>query len=387
MNFIFLSPQFPPNYYLFCQGLKNRGVNVLGLSDVPYESLSDELKANLTDYYQVRSLEKYDDVYRAVAHYIHKYGRIHQLNAHNEHWLALEAHLRTDFNIQGIQADILSDVKNKSAMKQRFRQAGCAVVEGAVVESHEQAHDFVNKFGYPLVAKPDTGVGASGTHFINNHGELEHFLQIKGDGRYFFEEFVEGDIYTCDGMVDYQGNPLFFMSSTYSTGVMNIVNQDLDMFYYYLKETPEDIVEEGHKLIREYGLQMQFFHFEFFRRHKDNKLITLEVNMRPPGGRSMDMFNFATDMNLYDEWANALCHNQLTQAFGIRYYCAYVGRKSRFQYQLSHEDVLQRYGNIMRFHGEVPNVFSRAMGQYSYIFCTPDKDELLHICHDILCHA
>ena len=386
MNFIFLSPQFPPNYYLFCEGLKKRGVKVLGLSDTPLESLSPNLTANMTDYYQVPSLEKYEDVYRGVAHFIHKHGRIHQINAHNEHWLELEAHLRTDFNIPGINQSMLPDVKNKSDMKRRFRQAGCNVVEGATVDTNEQAYDFVNKFEYPIVAKPDKGVGASGTYRLTNHGDLEEFLRVRGEDTFFFEEFIEGDIYTCDGMVDYNGKPLFMMSSTYSTGVMDIVNKDLDMYYYYQKDTPEDIVAEGMKLLQEYDLRMQFFHFEFFRRHKDGKLITLEVNMRPPGGRSMDMFNFATDMNLYDEWANVLCHNSLTQPFSINYYCAYVGRKSRYQYLRSHEDVMQQYGHLMRYQGEVPQVFSRAMGQHCYILCTPDKDEMLGVCNAILEH-
>lgn len=387
MNFVFLSPQFPPNYYLFCEGLKKRGVNVIGLSDAPFESLSKNLVNNLSDYYQVKSLENYEEVYRAIGHFIHKYGRIHQINAHNEHWLELEAHLRTDFNIPGINQAILPDVKYKSDMKRRFRQAGCAVVEGATVETEQQARDFIDKYGYPAVAKPDKGVGASGTYRLMNHGDLEEFLRSRPDGTFFFEEFIEGDIFTCDGMVDYNGNPLFFMSSTYSTGVMDIVNKDLDMYYYYLKETPEDIMEQGRKLVKEYDLRMQFFHFEFFRRYKDNKLITLEVNMRPPGGRSMDMFNFATDMNLYDEWANVLCHNELTRPFGINYYCAYAGRKDRYQYKLSHEEIMQRYGNVMRFQGEVPQVFSRAMGQYCYIFSCEDKDEMLSICNAIIEHA
>lgn len=131
---------------------------------------------------------------------------------------------------------------------------------------------------------------------------------------------------------------------------------------------------------------MQFFHFEFFRRYKDNKIIALEVNMRPPGGRSMDMFNFATNMNLYDEWANVLCHNQLTKSFNIDYYCAYVGRKGHFNYKISHDEVMEKYQHMMRYNGEVPPIFSRAMGEYCYIFCTSDKNEMLAACEAMIEH-
>ena len=67
VNFVYMSPQFPKNFYHFCEGLKNNGVTVLGLGDTPYEELSQELKASLTEYYKVDSLENYDEVYRACA--------------------------------------------------------------------------------------------------------------------------------------------------------------------------------------------------------------------------------------------------------------------------------------------------------------------------------
>ena len=66
-NFIFISPNFPTNYWQFCRELKNNGMNVLGIGDQPYDELKPELKASLNEYYKVGSLENYDEVYRAVA--------------------------------------------------------------------------------------------------------------------------------------------------------------------------------------------------------------------------------------------------------------------------------------------------------------------------------
>ena len=50
MNFIFISPHFPESYWLFCQGLKNNGVNVLAIADTPYNSLSTNLKNSINDF-------------------------------------------------------------------------------------------------------------------------------------------------------------------------------------------------------------------------------------------------------------------------------------------------------------------------------------------------
>ena len=38
-NFIFISPNFPTNYWQFCRELKNNGMNVLGIGDQPYDCL------------------------------------------------------------------------------------------------------------------------------------------------------------------------------------------------------------------------------------------------------------------------------------------------------------------------------------------------------------
>ena len=52
-NFIFISPAFPGNYENFCIALKANGVNVLGIGDTPYDSLSSRLRGTLTEYYRV----------------------------------------------------------------------------------------------------------------------------------------------------------------------------------------------------------------------------------------------------------------------------------------------------------------------------------------------
>ena len=88
-NFIFISPNFPTNYWQFCRELKNDGMNVLGIGDQPYDELKPELKDSLNEYYKVGSLENYDEVYRAVAFFAFKYGRIDWLESNNEYWLCL----------------------------------------------------------------------------------------------------------------------------------------------------------------------------------------------------------------------------------------------------------------------------------------------------------
>ena len=134
-NFVFISPNFPTNYWLFCNRLKENGMNVLGIGDCPYDDLTYDLKASLNEYYKVSSLENYDEVYRAVAFYIHKYGRIDWLESNNEYWLERDASLRKDFNIlSGFHPEDMPAVKFKSKMKEKYQLAGIPVARYHLVD-------------------------------------------------------------------------------------------------------------------------------------------------------------------------------------------------------------------------------------------------------------
>ena len=167
-NTIFISPNFPTNYWQFCRELRDDGMNVLGIGDQPFEELSWELKDCLTEYYRVDTLEDYEAVYRGVAFFIHKYGRIHWLESNNEYWLERDARLRTDFHItSGFQLEDIPRIKYKSKMKEYYAKAGIPAARWHLVEGKEDCLAFIQEVGYPVVVKPDNGVGASDTHKLS----------------------------------------------------------------------------------------------------------------------------------------------------------------------------------------------------------------------------
>mgnify|MGYP003262595827 FL=1 len=147
-NFVFLSPNFPTNYWQFCRELKNNGLNVLGIGDQPYDELSSQLKDSLNEYYKVSSLENYDEVYRAVAFFIFRYGRIDWLESNNEYWLERDARLRTDFHIEsGFQAADMDRIKYKSRMKAYYERAGIPVARYHIVDDFDGCRAFIETVG------------------------------------------------------------------------------------------------------------------------------------------------------------------------------------------------------------------------------------------------
>ncbi len=379
MNFVFLSPHFPPNYYQFCVHLHQLGVNVLGLADEPYDLLRPELKNVLTEYYRVNDMHNYDELMRALGYFIHRYGRIDRIDSQNEYWLETEAQLRTDFNIPGIKNDAITRVKRKSQMKQTFIKSGVPVARGRVVTSITDARRLIKEIGFPVVAKPDIGVGAAKTYKIHSDSELEEFFAEKPTVEYIMEEFVDGRICTFDGLTDRQGTPVFFTSHEYSQGIMETVNADELIYYYSLREIPADLEELGRRTLKAFDVRERFFHFEFFRLPESQQLVALEVNIRPPGGMTTDMFNYANDLDVYREWAQIIVHNRFTATYNRPYHCGYVGRKYNRQYVHTHKEILANYAAMIVHHEEISGVFSTALGDYGYLVRSPDLDDIIEI--------
>ena len=185
-NFIFISPNFPTNYWQFCRELKNNGLNVLGIGDQPYDELMPQLHESLNEYYKVDSLENYNDVYRAVAFFTFKYGRIDYIESNNEYWLETDARLRTDFNIHtGFQAEDLPRIKYKSEMKKYYIRAGIPVARWHMADSIGSCLDFIREVKYPVIVKPDNGVGASHTYKLDNDTALVNFFASKACARIY----------------------------------------------------------------------------------------------------------------------------------------------------------------------------------------------------------
>ena len=380
MNFVFLSPHFPPNYYQFAVALKNQGVTVLGLADENYDSLCAELKSSLTEYYRVDDMHDYNGLVRALGYFTHRYGKLDRIDSHSEYWLETEARLRTDFNIAGIRINQIDRIKRKSRMRDAFVRAGIKVARGKVVDDLKDALKFVKEAGYPLVAKPDIGVGAASTYKIHNETELKAFFDTKPPVDYLLEEFIKGRICTFDGLTDREGKPVFMNSLEYSAGVMETVLDDSLIYYYSLRDIPADLEALGRRVLDAFEVHERFFHFEFFREEATGDLIALEVNMRPPGGLTTDMFNYSCDIDIYNAWASIIAGKGFPYPdYEHKYYCCYVGRKFNRDYFHPEPEIFAAYGDRICHHEPISGIFSRALGDYGYIVRSPELDEVLEV--------
>lgn len=382
MNFVYFSPNFPTYGWKFCHYLKENGVTVLGIGDAPYDGLEPGLKDALTEYYRVENLQDYDQIYRACACLTSHHGKIDRLQSNNEFWLISDAKLRTDFNIEGMKYPDIMDHKQKSRMKKFFEKAGVPVAKWCLPQTFGEAKEFTDKNGFPVVVKPDDGVGACDTYTLHNESEMADFFAQKPDVSYIMEQFVDGHVETFDGVTGHDGGIIFCASQIYHQSLMDTVVNDDCIMYHSEPDMAEDIREAGEKIVRAYGICDTFFHFEFFRT-PDNRIVALEVNMRPPGGMITEIYQASHDLDVYKVWADVLVSGRSEQDTRPKRFAGYASRKFRFNYALSHDEIMARHGNRIMEHMPVEGITARAMGDYVYLIYADTRDELMRVIDDI----
>lgn len=104
--------------------------------------------------------------------------------------------------------------------------------------------------------------------------------------------------------------------------------------------------------------------------------MALEVNMRPPGGLTTDMFNYANDIDIYREWANVVVNNRFDASYSRPYHCCYIGRKSHRHYAHELPQILARFGHCICHHEAIHSIFRAAIGDYGYLVRSPELDEV-----------
>ena len=395
-NAVFISPNFPTNYWQFCRALKENGLNVLGIGDQPYDQLAPQVRESLTEYYWVDSLENNEAVYRAVAYFIHKYGRIDWLESNNEYWLERDAWLRTQFHItSGFQEEDIDRIKYKSKMKAYYAKAGIPACRWHMVDDLKGCMSFVQEVGWPVVVKPDNGVGASDTHKLESEADLRRFLA----GRrtwipYIMEEFVHAEVNSYDAIIDSKGNPIFETGNVTPMSIMDIVNQQDNSIYYIVKTLAPDVQKAGRAAVKAWGVKSRFVHFEFFRLTRDQgslgkkgDVVALEVNMRPCGGFTPDMINFAHSTNVYQIWADMIAFDHSETPVGDHAFCAFAGRRDGKDFALSDSELMRKYYPAMRMVERIPDALADAMGNRMYVAVFPTKEKLAAFYRDALAEA
>ena len=188
------------------------------------------------------------------------------------------------------------------------------------------------------------------------------------------EEFVNGDLRSYDAIIDSKGEPVFESMTVWPVQVMDAVEDQADLNYYTAAELPAGLRKAGRATVKAFGVKSRFVHLEFFRLRETKKglgkkgdFAGLEVNMRPAGGYTPDMMNFAHSIDVYQIWADMVtADKRIFPESGDDQFCVYAGRRDIYQYVHTHEEIMEKYGSVMMMQEEMPEMMVPQMGNRMY---------------------
>ncbi len=277
-------------------------------------------------------------------------------------------------------------------MKKYYEKVGIPVARYHLVDTVKKCQDFIKTVGYPVIVKPDNGVGASHTYKLENDTDLNAFFEEKEeDVSYIMEEFINAEINSYDAIIDSHGEPIFETGNCTPISIMDSVNYGDDAIFYIEKNLAEDTKKAGRDTVKSFGVKSRFVHFEFFRLLADHEgigkkgtIMALEVNMRPCGGFTPDMINFARETDVYKIWADMVAFDHTDKEIGGYHYCGFAGLRDYKDYVLTHEDILAKYGDHLKMTTRLPDALSAAMGNIIYMATFDTKEELDTFFKDLL---
>ena len=316
MNVIFVEPFFPANQRQFVRALAEAGATVIGIGEYDVGSFDDDLRNWLHHYERVSSVTDVEAMTRAVR-WVQDKLWVDRMEATIEAHIMPAAQVREACTIPGTSVRTAWLCRDKPSMKEALRAAGVPTAASAGVSTPAQAHEFAERVGFPLILKPRSGAGASGTVRVDSSDELARALAGFA-GSVAVEEFVEGhegfyDTIAVDGRValdfvsHYFPNVLEAMRTRWISPQFVSTNR-VDSVADYA-----ELRSMGARVIEALGIGTSATHMEWFFGPKGLRFS--EIGCRPPGVGAWDLYSAGNDLDLYRAWADAIVHGGTAAGF------------------------------------------------------------------------
>lgn len=353
MHIVFIEPCFPTNQKRFVRALHQAGARVTGIGERPEGALDDELRQGMIHYERVGSVVDAGAL-TGVVRRIHETLPVDRLEATVEAHMLAAAQVREALGIPGVSLRTTFLCRDKPAMKEVLREAGVPCAASVGTGDREEARAFAAETGYPLVVKPRSGAGASGTHHVDGPEALERALDAAGVGRggqVAIEEFVEGhegfyDTITIGGSVahefvsHYYPNVLEAMRTRWISPQIVTTNRVASAPAY------QEVLELGRDVIRALGIDTSATHMEWFFGPKGLKFS--EIGCRPPGVSMWDLYAAGNEIDIYHEWALAVLYGRTGRPASRAYAAGMIALRPDGDGLISGyegvEEIRQRYG-------------------------------------------
>jgi len=342
---LMISPGYPAEMALFTRGLAQAGAEVIGLGDQAQSALPEIARPALAHYVQVGSLAA-DDQVAATVRELARQVRVDQVECLWEPYMVLAARLREELGLPGLTVAQTLPFRDKERMKILVDGAGLRTpwhVEALTVADVWAAAE---RIGYPLIVKPVDGAGSADTYRADSAGELDAILpMIRHVPRVSVEEFVEAEEFTYDTIC--AGGQILVenICQYHPRPLVTKIHEWVSPVTMALRDLDDPQLANGRQLgqavLKALSFKDGFTHMEWYRK-ADGEVVFGEIGARPPGARTVDVMNYATDSDLFAAWAQAVTLGRISQPVQRRYNAASIFKRAQGAGRITHYEGLDR---------------------------------------------
>jgi hypothetical protein len=331
MNVLMISPGYPAEMAFFTRGLAAAGASVIGLGDQSVSALPAIARDALARYVQVGSLAAEEAVAGTVRD-LARQARIDRVECLWEPYMILAARLREELSLPGLTVAQTVPFRDKERMKQLLDAAGLRTPRHHATETVAGVWAAADHLGFPLIVKPIAGAGSADTYRAGSAAELDAILpMLRHVPQVSVEEFVDGQEFTYDTICA-DGRVLFENICWYRPRpLLTKMHEWISPVTMALRDLDVPDLQGGRALgaavLEVLGFRDGFTHMEWYRT-ADGEVVFGEIGARPPGARTVDVMNYATDADLFTAWAEAVTTGRISQPIDRRYNAASIFKRA-----------------------------------------------------------
>ena len=317
---VFVAPRFLQNtnrYVAAFSALPDVTLSVI--SEDPETSIPAPLRPRIARHYQVKRSFDGGELTAAARALTSRVGRIDRLAGALEELQVPMAAVRDALDIEGIRGSVAQSFRDKDRMKDVLRAHRVPVARSGLAHSPAALRKFIVEVGYPVIVKPQAGLGARSTYRIGSDAELAA-LEQKGTvptahAPLQIEEFIRARERTCE-TVTVKGEVVWRSGTHYLPSPLEVLETPWKQYCVLLaREEDEELARfapvNASALAALFGASAgtaagtALTHMEWFVRDDGTSLVN-EVGARPPGVQIMPLMSIAHEADFWSEWATLI---------------------------------------------------------------------------------
>jgi len=316
---VFIAPRFLENTNRYVAAFASLdGIKLSLVSSDPAEAIPAAVRERVTGHYRVDDCLDAAQLTTAVCALAGEFGHVDRFAGVLEELQLPMAEVRDALGIEGLSAATARNFRDKDRMKTVLRSAGVPVARSLLAHSRDEIAAFVARVGFPVIVKPQAGLGSRGTMRVET---AEDLAALPASAIVQVEEFVRAREHTCE-TVTVRGVPVWRSGTRYFPSPLEVLETPWIQYSVLLPREIDEPWTSFHAinhaaLTALFGDQVKtaagtaLTHMEWFLREDGTSLVN-EVGARPPGVHIMPLMSIAHDTDLFADWARLMALDEFT---------------------------------------------------------------------------